>query len=198
MKGLISRSGLKKLSVRFCHAPNIILRDTIHCARKQLCSNTLKRNELKVFISLKKINWHVWRIAKTHFRYPHFSSSFLKKVSRDARLFTVVLASAKLQKSQQGLQKNCVPEFPMLSAHKLPSCGLVVFIDMNTYIVTEGRSFKAFLKENYAVVWESCYLFTKKMLNMELNMIFIDSAGVCVYTLDIPEIYSRFDEYLAV
>ena len=86
----------------------------------------------------------------------------------------------------------------MLSAHKLPSCGLVVFIDMNKYIVTEGRSFKAFLKENYAVVWESCYLFTKKMLNMELNMIFIDIAGVCVYTLDIPEIYSRFDEYLAV
>ena len=38
------------------------------------------------------------------------------------------------QKSQQGIQKNCVLEFPILSAHQLPSYKLVVFIDMNTYI----------------------------------------------------------------
>ena len=29
-------------------------------------------------------------------------------------------------------------------------------------MLTEGRNFKAFLKENYAVAWDSCYLFTKK------------------------------------
>ena len=28
------------------------------------------------------------------------------------------------------------------------SCEIVVFIDMDTYILTEGRNFKTFLKEN--------------------------------------------------
>ena len=64
---------------------------------------------------------------------------------------------------------------------------------MNTYTEV-GRSFKTFLKENYAIALDSCYLFTKKMLNMKLNMILI----VLMETLDIREIYSRFDEYLAV
>ena len=54
------------------------------------------------------------------------------------------------QKSQQGLhKKNCVPEFPILSALKLPRCGLVVFIDMNTYILKEDRNLVTVLKENY-------------------------------------------------
>ena len=67
-------------------------------------------------------------------------------------------------------------EFPILSALKLPLCELVVFIDMETYILTEGRHFKTFLKENYAIALDSCYLFTKKMF--EHN---IDSAyGVCM------------------
>ena len=39
------------------------------------------------------------------------------------------------------------------------------------YLLTEeGRSFKTFLKENYGIALDSCYLFTKKMLNMELKM----------------------------
>ena len=32
---------------------------------------------------------------------------------------------------------------------------------------------KTLLKENYAIDLDSCYLFTKKMLNVELNMILI-------------------------
>ena len=64
------------------------------------------------------------------------------------------------EKSQQGIQENCVPEFPILSALKLPTYGLVVFIDMNTYILTEGRSFRTFLEENYAIALNS--YFTKK------------------------------------
>ena len=55
------------------------------------------------------------------------------------------------EKSQQSIQKSCVPEFLY---------GLVVFIDMNTYILTEGKDFKAFLKQNYAITLERCYLFT--------------------------------------
>ena len=45
-----------------------------------------------------------------------------------------------------------------------------VFVDMNTYILTKGRNFKTFLKENYAVGLVNCYLFTKKVLNIKLNV----------------------------
>ena len=44
---------------------------------------------------------------------------------------------------------------------------------MNWYILKEGRNFKTLLKENYAVALDSCYLFTKIMLQIELNMTFI-------------------------
>ena len=42
---------------------------------------------------------------------------------------------------------------------------------MNLDILKKWRSSKSFLKENYAIALDSCYLFTKKMLNMEFNMI---------------------------
>ena len=35
--------------------------------------------------------------------------------------------------------------------------------DMNMYILTEGRNFKTFLKENYVIPWDSCYLFILKV-----------------------------------
>ena len=60
------------------------------------------------------------------------------------------------QNSQQGLQKNCVPEFPILSVFKLPECGLAVSTDMNTYIYLQNAG-----KENYAIPLDSCYLFSK-------------------------------------
>ena len=45
---------------------------------------------------------------------------------------------------------------------KLLLCGLVVLTDMNTYLQKEGGSFKTFLKENYRVALDSCFLFTRK------------------------------------
>ena len=68
-------------------------------------------------------------------------------------------------------KKNCVTEFSMLPALKLPSCGLLILIDMNRYILTEGRNFKTFLKEILAFAWDVSYIFTKKVLIMELSMI---------------------------
>ena len=58
--------------------------------------------------------------------------------------------------------KNCAPVFAIVSVLKLPLCGLVVFIDMNTYILTGGKNLKIFLQENYTIVLDNCYLFTKK------------------------------------
>ena len=43
------------------------------------------------------------------------------------------------------------PEFLIFTALKLHSCELAIINDMNTYILTEDRSFKTFLKENYAI-----------------------------------------------
>ena len=85
-------------------------------------------------------------------------SWFLTKVSRGARFFTVVVHAYTKSLNRQGIQKNCVPEFPEY---------------MNTYIITEGSNFKTFSKENDAIALVSCYLLTRKMLNVELNMILI-------------------------
>ena len=58
--------------------------------------------------------------------------------------------------------KNCAPVFAIVSVLKLPLCGLVVFIDINTYILTGGKNLKIFLQENYTIVLDNFYLFTKK------------------------------------
>ena len=44
---------------------------------------------------------------------------------------------------------------------------------MNMYILTEDRNFKIFLKENYKITLDSSYLFTKKMLKMEFDLLLI-------------------------
>ena len=43
--------------------------------------------------------------------------------------------------------------FQKVVNQKLPSRGLLFFIDISTYILTESRSLKTFLKENYAVTF---------------------------------------------
>ena len=69
-------------------------------------------------------------------------------------------------KSQQSIQKNYVSEFPILPALKLPLCGLVVFVDMNTYILIEGKNFKTFLQENDVIAMDhSMYFLAKVNLN---------------------------------
>ena len=40
-------------------------------------------------------------------------------------------------------------------------CRLVVFADMNTNKLTEGRNFKTFMKENNAITLERCYILKK-------------------------------------
>ena len=52
---------------------------------------------------------------------------------------------------------------------------------MNMDILTEGRNFKTFVKENYAIALDSCYLFTEKRLSIEPNMILVvpmDSVNI--------------------
>ena len=51
---LLLSSRLKKYWTHFYHPPKIFLRGTKYRAPKRLCSNTLKRNELRVYFSLKE------------------------------------------------------------------------------------------------------------------------------------------------
>lgn len=67
-------------------------------------------------------------------------------------------------------QKNCAPESLILSALKLPLCELA-FLDIDSYILTEDINFKILLRENYAIVLDSCYMFTKKTLKMDFNTV---------------------------
>lgn len=60
---------------------------------------------------------------------------------------------------------------------------------------TEDRNFKTFLAESYAL--NSYYIFTNKILNMELNTMLI-ALMQFAYFIDIPEIYSAFNEYRAI
>ena len=57
--------------------------------------------------------------------------------------------------SQQSTHKNCVPEFQILSTLKLRSCGMVIFLNMNNYMLTEDTDFKTFLKESYPIGLDS-------------------------------------------
>ena len=63
------------------HARNIV--------HQILCISTLKRNELKVYISLKESRWNVLQIAKVYFRYTIWF--VLKNVLRGTCFFTVVV-----------------------------------------------------------------------------------------------------------
>ena len=92
--------------------------------------------------------------------------------------------------------KKCTPEFLILSAVKLSSCGLVAFMNMNTYILTGGTNFKIFLKEIYPVDLDSCYIFTKNMLNMKLKIMLIVLMEFAY--IRHSSTFSRFGEYLAI
>ena len=74
-------------------------------------------------------------------------------------------------KSKQDVREYCVPELSILSVLKLPSCRLVLFIDMKTYILPKDMNCKTFLEENYAITLDSCDIFTKKMLKIEFSIV---------------------------
>ena len=113
------------------------------------------------------------KLPEVYFRYTIClvqGLSFLKKSITRCTLFVV---HAWHLKSQQSTQKNGPPEFLILSVLKLLSCGLVVFMNMSTYILIEGRNCKTFLKESYPIALDNCDIFIKNMLNMEFKMMLI-------------------------
>ena len=79
-----------------------------------------------------------------------------KAVSQGSRFFAV--HSWHLQ-SQHDTHKNCAQKSPL----KLPSCELVLFINMNTYIqLQKAQIQKTFVKENYPIGVDCFYICTKR------------------------------------
>ena len=62
-------------------------------------------------------------------------------------MYVSSICGARRERSKRGTHKSFAPEFLIRSAFKFPSYGLVVFIDLNTYLPTEGWNFKTLLKE---------------------------------------------------
>ena len=150
---------------------SIILRIRLRDVRKGLCSNTVKTSNWKFIFPWGVINRHVLQIAKAYFMYTIWFMISGKSIMGCTFLCN---GSYVHQKSQKGIQKKlCTRISNSFSLFKLPSFGVVGFTDMNTYRLTESNNFKTFLEENYAIVFDSCYLFTKKMLNVKLNMMLI-------------------------
>ena len=91
-------------------------------------------------------------------------------MSQGVHFFAV--AHVCMKSLKEAYKKSVFQNFQLAQPLHLPSYELVVFVDMTMYILTVGRNFKTFLKENYAIALDSCYLSTKKMLNMELNTVY--------------------------
>ena len=129
-----------------------------------------KKRIVKVYISLKGNKFACLSIGSGLFLVHDCVHDFWEKYPK---WHVYSLCGARVhQNSKQGTHKNCVPEFLILSALKLPSCVPVVLIDLNTCILTEGRNFKTFLKENYAITLDtnSCCIFTKKCWTWNLML----------------------------
>ena len=72
-------------------------------------------------------------------------------------------------------KKNCVPQFPILSALKLTSCVLAIFVDMNPYKGISKQSWKKIVQLIWTVV-------TYSLKDVEYRIEHdIDSVnGVCI------------------
>ena len=155
----MSSSGLKKVCARFYHPPNILLRSPKYSVLKRMCSNTLKRNELKVYISLKenKLACFTNCIDKARFKYMIWFMISEKSITRCT--FPHCGGARMHQKSQTRHKKIVYQNLQFFQPLRITFMWTLVFIDLNTYILTEDRNFKTFLKENYAIALDSCYTY---------------------------------------
>ena len=116
-----------------------------------------ERANWKFLFIWSKINCHVLQIAKAHFRCTIWFMISEKKFTRSTLLH---LGGALMhQKSQQ-------------TRHTKNLCTRTSGIYEHVYTYRR-KEFQNISKENYTVALDSCYLFTKRMLNIWLNMILL-------------------------
>ena len=108
----------KNICAHFYHPPVILLRRAplnIAIGHQVLCSN--KGTNLKFIFSWRKINWQVLQTAKAHFSYSTWLIISEKSIMLwHTRFFTMVVHPCTKSLSKQGMQKNCLQEFPILLA----------------------------------------------------------------------------------
>ena len=153
---IIVKFRAEKVCARFYYAPNILLRGTKYRAQTRSCSNTLEGNEFEVYISLNGNKLVRFGNSKSSFQNTIWFMISEKSISRYMFLHRDWWTCTRKVSSRH--IKNCLPEFTIILVLKLSSYGLVVFVDMNTYILKEGRNLKTFLTENYAIALENYYL----------------------------------------
>ena len=78
--------------------------------------------------------------------------------------------------ANKAYKKNCVPQFPVLSALKLTSCVLAIFVDMNTYKGISKHSWKKILQLIWTVV-----TYSPKKVEYRIEHDIDSVNGVCIH-----------------
>ena len=128
--------------------------------------------------------WHVLQIVKAYFRYTTWVI-ISEKIVKKYEFLCVVLAWQL--KFQQDTRINCAQEFLILPVFKLPPCGLVVFIDMNTYRydIYGRQKFQNILERKwcsyFGTAYGRFYIVIKSILNIEFNIMLIVLMEFCIH-----------------
>ena len=121
---------------------------------------------MKVYISQKSNKLIHFGNIKAHLMCKFYlAHDFWKKWYHKVQLSLKCIRGTK---SLNNAQKNCATKCLILSALKLNSCGPMVFIDMNAYILAEDRNVKTFLKKDYSVALNCCYMLLMLLMLMLL------------------------------
>ena len=103
---------------------------------------------MKVYISLKGTEMACFGNSSGLFQVHNLVQNFCKKRHE---VYVSLRCARSTKVSTRHTHTKFAPEFLILSALKLTLCEIMVFIDMNTYMLTEGWNFKTFT-EKYAIV----------------------------------------------
>ena len=149
MKDLIQifdKFRVEKKNLHVCIMNQVSLRDREYCVQKQLRSNALKRNELKVYISLNSNKLACFWNSQGSFQVHDLVDDFWKKCPRGARFFAVVQTCTKHQKSQTRHTKKLYNKIfnsfsPLITF--MWSSGFYWY--EHVFILTEDRTFFLFI-----------------------------------------------------
>ena len=118
-------------------------------------SNTLKSNKLEINGSLKENKLACFTNSKGSFQVLDLVRDFEKVLPACTRNMFLHLGCERMYQkvsANKAYKKNCVPQFPILSALKLTSSVLAIFVDMNTYKGISKHSWKKIMQLIWTVV----------------------------------------------
>ena len=168
----MSSSGLKRHLCAFIYHPQNILLfwEVWHIVYQILCSNTLRRKNLKVYGSLKENKLTYFTNSKGSFQGLNLVCGIRKKsyTYDSTRCKFLYLGGARMYQkvsANKAYKKIVYQNFQFFQPLK------ITFMCTCDFCRCEHvqRNFRTFLEENCAIAFDSCHLFTKKMLNIKLT-----------------------------